>query len=163
MAFGFGLNSYNLQIQWAVAWFPVRADVWLDRPRMWAGSIHHSSGESDLQGDGIGGGGVRAGHSLIGAQSDADSLAPSLEAFITVSLSHDGMFELGFELQMAKRAMQRQRLIIEPDMRVPFMLTAHSDALNEITAHTGAVFHGVAATSARMNDFKDLKSVLKIG
>jgi hypothetical protein len=140
------LRRYSVEAEWVLVWFPIRAGAGIDAARMRGGRFRHrntdapfSAGNRQAYMIGQGGG---------GANGDPLAVANAVHAFITIGVNDDLLFEVDLEAVMG-RTRRRQRLVLRPDMRTPFMINVAAAGDERIVQGTAVTFHGVFSTSPR--------------
>ncbi|MGE0541321.1 MAG: hypothetical protein AB7R89_14195 [Dehalococcoidia bacterium] len=141
------ITAHNIEVDWLLTWFPIRAGAALDGVRIRGGTFRHRNT------DAVFAAGNQQTHMLGqgGGSATGDPLAHqnAVHAFITVGVSADRTFQADLEVVIG-RSRRRQRLVLQPDTRTPFMMNVPAGGNDPIVQGTAVSFQGVFSASHRL-------------
>lgn len=143
----FDFESYAVEVEWLLTWYPMTSGANLSEPRIRGGTIRHKNTDPPFTVD-------NRAVALLGqaGTGTGDGLAPNnaVRAFVDVGVDPlSRVFRVELTAHIGNAAPRAKSFVLPPNSRVPFLINVVGRADDDIVRDTGAAFQGVVTTGHR--------------
>ena len=138
-------NSYSIEAEWLLTWYPIRSGADVKTPQIRGGTIKQKNTDPVFEV------GNRSEFRLGQGSFPGDALSPNDDAVAFISFAVDPQdYVFQVELEVRIGAVRRTKsFVLPPDTRFPFLINALSGVVDQNGPVAGVAFQGVITTGHR--------------